>query len=82
MTVAELIRTHRLKNNLSQGQLAKKLGYTTPQFVSNLERGLAQLPPRQVKKFARILQMDKKVLAIAVINDAAERLRKEIGVCI
>lgn len=42
--VAELIKKKREENGYSQNKLAKVLGYTSGQFVSNWERG-ESLPP-------------------------------------
>lgn len=41
---AKKIREMRESQNLTQAEVSRALGYTTPQFVSNQERGFA-LPP-------------------------------------
>lgn len=38
--------------------LAMKLGYETPQFVSNIERCASKLPPVVLGKLARILKFN------------------------
>lgn len=48
-TEAEILLSIRNTYSLSQWQLAKRLGYTSPQFVSNIERGLCGLPLESVK---------------------------------
>lgn len=40
---------------LSQKDLSQILGYTSPQFVSNWERGLATPPIDKVKKICEVL---------------------------
>ena len=42
--MSEFLRTKRLDASLSQADVAKELGYSSPQFISNWERGLV-LPP-------------------------------------
>lgn len=43
-TVGQFLQDKRIEKGLTQFDVAKKLKYTTPQFISNWERGLA-LPP-------------------------------------
>lgn len=46
---------------VSQGAVAKKLGYTSPQFISNWERGLSRPPISTLRKIAQIygIHMDE-----------------------
>lgn len=53
---AHYLKTKREKAGLSQKQVADRLGYTTPQFVSNWERGISVPPMQTVKKIADIYQ--------------------------
>lgn len=48
------LRQARIKAGLSQGKVAKHLGYTTPQFVSNWERGLCSPPISTLKRLSKI----------------------------
>lgn len=49
--LGKLIAKRRKELKVSQSQLAEALGYSTPQFVSNWERGISKVP---VDKFRRI----------------------------
>lgn len=42
--VGAFLKDCRIKKGLTQEQVAKQLRYSTPQFVSNWERGLSQPP--------------------------------------
>lgn len=48
--------------DVSQTELAKKLGYTSPQFVSNWERGLAAPPPEKMKVLVKTLRIPEREL--------------------
>ena len=48
-TYGELISEWRMSLKVSQAQFAKTIG-TTPQFLSNIERGAAYLPAKLLKK--------------------------------
>lgn len=45
LLICEFLKEARLAAKLSQKKVANALGYTTPQFVSNWERGMI-LPPK------------------------------------
>ena len=38
--LGDYLQSKRMKVGLSQGDVATKLGYSSPQFISNFERGL------------------------------------------
>jgi transcriptional regulator with XRE-family HTH domain len=52
--LAKFLKDKRKAAGLSQGVVAKKLGYTSPQFISNWERGLSRPPVATLKKIAQI----------------------------
>ena len=45
--VGQRLKVWRENVKMSQGEVAKKLQYSSPQFISNWERGLS-LPPMEV----------------------------------
>lgn len=54
MEIAKVLKDLRVQSGLSQGAVAKKLGYTSPQFVSNWERAISVPPVGTVKALAKI----------------------------
>lgn len=46
----DFLREKRMKAGLSQKEVALGLGYTTPQFISNWERGLSNPPISSIRK--------------------------------
>lgn len=52
----------RLKAELSQREVSEKLGYSTPQFVSNWERGVSFPPLEALSELARLYNVDKETL--------------------
>lgn len=51
--IGQLVKSARKVAGLTQGQLAQKLGYKSPQFVSNWERGEAMPPISALSKIAK-----------------------------
>ncbi len=65
----QLIKERREILNLSQLDLSKPLGFRSPQFISNLERGISVLPAGHVKPLARLLQVPTSILVSAAVMD-------------
>lgn len=59
--LADFLREKRIESGYSQMDIAKKLGYTSAQFVSNWERGLSSPPIHTLKKLSELykIQPDK-----------------------
>lgn len=64
---ANLVRDARTELQLSQADLGTAVGYSNGQFVSNIERGKAFIPPAKVGAFATMLKkpVDKFIEAYA-----------------
>lgn len=69
----KILLESRHKAGLSQKDVAEAMGYTSPQFVSNIERGLVNIPVESMKKLARVLKMSPRDLVRAHIDDYAAR---------
>ena len=54
MNLAKTLKHARINANLSQKQLAEKMGYKTSQFVSSNERGVSQPAMATLKKLCKI----------------------------
>ena len=54
----QLIKKLRLSRGMTQKELGKRLGYSSAQFVSNMERGTCGLPLKKIKKFCRVLKLN------------------------
>lgn len=76
--VGTLAKGARLQAGLSQWAVAKKLGYTTAQYISNYERGLAPMSPKIAKKFCAITGLSIHVMFAAMVKDAETKLRKQL----
>jgi len=50
------LRQRRLKMKLSQKELGTLLGWGSGQFISNIERGLAPFPEKDIPKLAKIFK--------------------------
>lgn len=70
----------RLKAGISQGAVARELGFTTPQFISNWERGISTVPPTRIKTLAKIYKVTPKKLIDLSVKDFKQKTAKQSGV--
>jgi transcriptional regulator with XRE-family HTH domain len=71
-----MLKKWRLKAGLTQAQLADRLGYSTAQYISNIERKISKLPVSKYKQASKILGIPMEVLIEMRIEESKEKLRK------
>ena len=71
--LGERIKKAREAAGLSQKEITDALGLSSPQYISNIERGLAQLPAPYIPTVARMIKISESVL----IEDLVEIYRQK-----
>ncbi|MCB0419992.1 MAG: helix-turn-helix domain-containing protein [Bdellovibrionales bacterium] len=75
--LGEFLRERRKAVGLSQGEVGKKLGYSSAQFVSNFERGNCTPPLKALKTLVRIYNIEPEELIELVMKDKKEKIERE-----
>jgi len=75
--IARLLKKKRIEAGLTQAEVAEMLGYTSSQFISNWERGLAKPPAFMLKSLAKIYKMDAKVLLDMLLESVTKNIERE-----
>ena len=73
------LQAKRLKANLSQGEVATKLGYSSPQFISNFERGLCAPPLTKLKLIVKLYDLNPDELVRLMLKEQERHIRKALG---
>jgi transcriptional regulator with XRE-family HTH domain len=60
--LANFLKDKRSVAGLSQRDVADKLGYSTPQFISNWERGISHPPISALKKLSDLYKVSAEEL--------------------
>lgn len=68
------IRKMRLERGYSQADISVSLGYTSPQFVSDWERGISSPPVKKLIELAQLLGVKSDVLFDLLVTLATEQL--------
>lgn len=66
--MADFLIACRLKAGFTQAEVAQKLGYTTPQFVSNWERALATPPLNTMAKIIRLYKIKPEAIVEVILE--------------
>jgi transcriptional regulator with XRE-family HTH domain len=74
--IAALIRAKRINHpkSYSQSDLSLLLGYKNGQFISNVERGLCNVPLKMMKKISEVLDISGDEIKAAILKDHEETL--------
>lgn len=68
----------REKLRMTQADVGYKLGYSSAQFISNIERGVASLPTKQIPAVSRLLKLNVNAIIEAKAEDEKARLRAAV----
>lgn len=72
------LRKSRKNLNLSQHEVAKVFGYSSPQFVSNWERATCSAPLKVLRKLVKLYQLDPNTLGEFILRDVHKELEKTL----
>lgn len=77
-TFGQYLKEKREHTGMSQTTLAKKMGWSGPQFVSNLERGRANIPVRSLTRFCKLIKITPQKAVEAHITKYAKELNTRV----
>lgn len=66
--LGKFLKEKRIRAGLSQRGVSKKLGYSTPQFISNWERGVSMPPIDVLKKLGEMYHISADELFEIALN--------------
>lgn len=67
--LAEILKQKRVAAGLSQRDVANKLGYGTPQFISNWERSISRPPIAAIKTVAALYKIEAQGLFEMILQE-------------
>lgn len=77
--LGSLIREFRLRKQMSQIDLANKLGYASAQFISLFERGISKIPHETLGQLISILGVPEKKVTGILVNAFEMDLKEKIN---
>ena len=67
--LGQFLRDKRVDAGLTQAEIAGKLGYSSPQFISNFERGLCSPPLKNLKALVKLYKIDANELIRLILDE-------------
>lgn len=72
------LQEKRVEAGLSQGVVAAKLGYSSPQFISNFERGLCAPPLAKLKSIIDMYDLNAEEVIKIMLSEHEKHIRKAL----
>jgi transcriptional regulator with XRE-family HTH domain len=77
--LARFLKTKRQDAGLSQLEVANRLNYSSPQFISNWERGVSCPPLDKLHLLMNMYRVSKKEIIEIMLEDTKDYLESEIS---
>lgn len=74
--MGQTLRQKRVAADFTQAEAARSLGYTSPQFLSNIERGISVVPIETLGKLIRLYEFDGVAVVNLIMLGEEEALRR------
>lgn len=71
-------KTLREKAGLTQRDVADELGYTTPQFISNVERGRCRYPVEKLSRLKKLYGISTDNLVDLILREERQVILKQL----
>lgn len=73
------LREKREIKGLTQAQVAERLGYGSPQFISNIERGISRVPIKSLRYFVEVYDLRPDDLISVLLEEMKTQLLKQLS---
>jgi transcriptional regulator with XRE-family HTH domain len=78
-TLSDYLRQKRVDSGLSQLDVAKVLGYSSPQFVSNWERGLVSPPLETIAVLIELYKIQPTEVVDKIMIETRDYLESQLS---
>lgn len=77
--MGQYLKLKREAKNLTQAQVAEKLGYGSPQFISNIERGVSRVPVKSLRSFIELYGVPSEEVIDLLLEEKRDQLRRALA---
>ena len=76
--LGQFLKGARQDARLTQGQVSKKLGYSSPQFISNIERGVSVAPLKTLASLIKLYKCEPEQIVSIILKSQRLILSQKI----
>ena len=73
------LRGAREKANMTQMEISGRLGYSSPQFISNIERGVSVVPLPLLSKLVSAYKISPEPVIRIILDSQSQLLRTKLS---
>lgn len=78
--LANFFKKRREQSGLSQRTVAKELGYSSPQFISNWERGLCGPPLKKLPRIVELYRLNRSEVVTVMMKAYKKEVERSLKV--
>ena len=72
------LKDTRENASLTQAEVSHKLGYTSPQFISNIERGISVAPLKTLARMVSLYKVGPETVVKIILESQRKLLREKL----
>ncbi|NCN41508.1 helix-turn-helix domain-containing protein [bacterium] len=77
--LGKFLKAQRVKAGFTQGEVASRLGYSSPQFISNIERGLSVIPLKTLAVLVSQYKINQELMIKTIMDSQRQILKKYLS---
>lgn len=74
--LGDFLKETRESSQMTQAEVSERLGYSSPQFISNIERGISVIPLKTLAKMVNLYRVNPETV-VRIILDSQKKLLRE-----
>lgn len=76
--LGDFLRDTRETSHMTQADVSQRLGYSSPQFISNIERGISVIPLKTLAKMVTLYKVNPEVVVRIILESQRKLLREKL----
>ena len=76
--LGQYLKSMREQCSLTQADVSGKLGYTSPQFISNIERGISVAPLKTLARMVNLYKVSPDGVVRIILESQKKLLREKL----
>jgi len=76
--LGSFLKDVREQSNFTQADVSSRLGYTSPQFISNIERGISVVPLKTLARMLNLYKVNPESVVKIILESQRKLLREKL----
>ena len=76
--LGQYLKDMREQASFTQADVSTKLGYTSPQFISNIERGISVIPLKTLARMVSLYKVNPESVVRIILESQRKLLREKL----